>query len=42
MNINGLVESVDMVTDILNFSVHSNSIAGEFVVVLDKCIGCLV
>ena len=38
----GLVEGVDTVTDVLNFSIHSDGVAGKFVVVLDECVGCFV
>ena len=42
MDTNGLVKSVDVVVKILNFSVHSDDIASEFVVVSDECVGCFV
>ena len=42
MNTDGLVEGVDTVADVLNFSVHSDSVAGEFVVVPDERVGCFV
>ena len=34
--------SVDTVADVLNLSVHSDSVASEFVVVSDECVGCFV
>ena len=42
MNADGLVEGVDTVADVLNLSVHSDSVASEFVVVSDECVGCFV
>ena len=42
MDTNDLVESVDVVANILNFSVHSDGVAGEFVVMSDECMGCLI
>ena len=42
MNADGLVEGVDAVADILNFSIHSDGVAGKFIVVSDECMGCFV
>ena len=39
---NGLVEGVDVVADILNFPIHSDSVAGKFVVMPDKQVGCFI
>ena len=42
MDTNSLVEGVDAVADILNFPIHSGSVAGKFVVVSDERVGCFV